>query len=308
MRVLCVGLTVCDLLVKPVDSTVLELDTCTADALDISIGGDACNVAANLREMGVSVSLMSAVGEDFFGRYIVDCLREKNLGTDLICTGKEETARSAVLISNAGERRFISRKGACHKLRPSDVTDDILREFDILYIGSVGDLPEFEGNGLTGLLARAKRLRLKTILDVTGEVNELTMKNMKEAFTHLDVFLPSIREARNMTGAADAEECLKILESEQVQTVCIKMGEEGSVLLREGKLHRIPPCHANCADTTGAGDAFVSGFIAGITLGYDPEKCCVLGNYAGGKAVEQLGAQVKLEKLETIVQNLTIEV
>ncbi len=308
MRVLCVGLTVCDLLVKPVDRAVLKLDTCTADALTVNIGGDACNVAVNLREMGVSVSLMSAVGEDFFGRYIMDCLKEKDLGTDLIRTGKEETARSAVLISNAGERCFISRKGACHKLRPSDVTDDILKDFDILYIGSVGDLPAFEGESLAGLFARAKRFGLKTVLDVTGEVDRTTMRNMKEAFAHLDVFLPSIREARNMTGAAEAEECLKILESEQVQTVCIKMGEAGSVLLRDGTLRRIPPYPADCADTTGAGDAFVSGFIAGITLGYDPEKCCALGNYAGSKAVEQLGAQVKLEKLETIVQNLTVEV
>lgn len=177
MRVLCVGLTVCDLLVKPVDPAVLKTDTCTADALDIRIGGDACNVAAALREMGVSVSLMSAVGDDFFGRYILECLREKKLGTDLVCIREEETARSAVLISSSGERCFISRKGACHKLRPADVTDKILAEFDILYIGSVGDLPEFEGKGLADLLARAGRLRLKTVLDVTGEVDGGSMKS-----------------------------------------------------------------------------------------------------------------------------------
>lgn len=308
MRVLCAGLMVCDLLIKPVDSSTLEMDTCTADALDIRIGGDACNVAVNLQEMGVSVSLMSAVGEDFFGRYIVDCLKEKNLSTDLIFTRKEETARSAVLISNAGERCFVSRKGACHKLHPSDVTDKILKGFDILYIGSVGDLPEFEGKRLADLLMRARRLGLKTVLDVSGEVDGAVMNNLKEAFAHLDVFLPSIREARNMAGAAGAEECLKILESEQVRTVCIKMGEEGSGLLKNGKLHVIPPYRADCIDTTGAGDAFVSGFIAGITLGYDPEKCCALGNYVGSKTVEQIGAQVKLEKLETIVENLTVEV
>lgn len=309
MKVLCVGLMVCDLLVKPVDPKILKMDTCRAEAVDLKIGGDACNVAVNLQQLGISVKLMSAVGDDFFGRYIMESLTRQKLNTDLIHIYEhDETSRSAVLISENGDRCFISRKGACHRLQASGVTNEILKEFDILYIGSIGDLPGFESSGFADLLRRAKRLGLITVADVTGEADRSAMEKLKEAFPYLDVFLPSIREARNMTGATEAEACLKAFEREGIQRACIKMGEKGSGILENGALHIIPAYPADCVDTTGAGDAFAAGFIAGITLGCGDRKCCDIGNYVGSRVVEQIGAYAELENMETIIKQLTGEV
>lgn len=308
MKVLCVGLMVCDVLVKPVSAEVLKMDTCTAESVDLKVGGDACNVAVNLQGLGADATLLSAVGDDFYGKFILDYLVQKGLDTDQILTRGRETSRTAVLISENGDRCFLSKKGACHQLSPEDVTDAILENFDVLYIGSIGDLPQFDRGNLAGLLARAKRLGLITALDVTGEVDEETLSRMEQAFPYLDLCLPSIREAQNMTGCREPEDCLRALADKKINTVCMKMGAKGSAFLKEGTLSLIPAFPACCVDTTGAGDAFVSGFLAAMTCGGTKELCCRVGNYTGGRAVEHLGAHVELGNIQDIIEKVTDEV
>ena len=308
MKVLCVGLMVCDVLVKPVSAEVLKMDTCTAESVDLKVGGDACNVAVNLQGLGADATLLSAVGDDFYGKFILDYLVQKGLDTDQILTRGRETSRTAVLISENGDRCFLSKKGACHQLSPEDVTDAILENFDVLYIGSIGDLPLFDRGNLAGLLARAKRLGLITALDVTGEVDGETLSRLEQAFPYLDLFLPSIREAQNMTGYREPEDCLRALADKKINTVCMKMGEKGSAFLKEGTLHLIPAFPACCVDTTGAGDAFVSGFLAAMTCRCTKEICCKVGNYTGGRAVEHLGAHVELGNIHDIIEKVTDEV
>ena len=196
MRVLCVGLLVCDIVIKPVTKQTLEQDTSTADVIDITIGGDACNVARGLKQLGLDVSLMSIVGDDYWGKFILEQLSSSGLETKFIKCHTPPTSISAVLVSVSGNRSFVSLKGSCHQLQPDDISDEILKEHEILYVGSAGDLPGFEYEPLRKLLARAKVLGLKTIMDLTGEITSSFLDCIKNSFEYLDAFVPSIREVK----------------------------------------------------------------------------------------------------------------
>ena len=64
IKILCVGLMVCDLLIKPVTRETLSADSAKAEAIRMLVGGDAFNVASNLSALGTETTLYSAVGED----------------------------------------------------------------------------------------------------------------------------------------------------------------------------------------------------------------------------------------------------
>ena len=307
MRVLCVGLVVCDLIIKPVKDHFLEFDTACIDTLDINVGGDAYNVAIGLRQLGVEADLFSNVGKDFWANLILDSVKSAGMKASLINEIDISTSRSAVMITEKGDRSFLSFKGACHKLSPSDVTDNLLAEYDVLFIGSIGDLPYFETNQLTDLLMRAKKLGLKTVLDLTGEINGEYMAIFDAAFPYLDVFLPSIREARGLSGREKLEDCFGVFHSKGIKTVCIKLGKDGSAVLNDSVIRHIDSFNVPCVDTTGAGDAFSAGFISGMIRGLNPFDCGLIGNYTGSRAVMQIGANAHLENLDSIVDYLNFK-
>ena len=306
MRVLCVGLLVCDIVIKPVTKQTLEQDTSTADVIDITIGGDACNVARGLKQLGLDVSLMSIVGDDYWGKFILEQLSSSGLETKFIKCHTPPTSISAVLVSDSGNRSFVSLKGSCHQLQPDDISDEILKEHEILYVGSAGDLPGFEYEPLRKLLARAKVLGLKTIMDLTGEITSSFLDCIKNSFEYLDAFVPSIREVKGLFSKETAEDCLRCMSSFGVKNSCIKLGDKGSEVLEDGRPIIIKPFPAICIDSTGAGDAFVAGYIAGMASGFSNRECCLIGNYTGGCAVTQIGADAHLGNLNEILRNLEL--
>ena len=90
-----------------------------------------------------------------------------------------------------------------------------------------------------------------------------------------------------------------------VGAVVIKMGEKGSYFLNRGGLElRVPAYRAKVVDTTGAGDCFCAGFIKGLSLGWDLKKCLQLGNAAGARAVEALGATAGIHSFSQISNSL----
>ena len=159
---------VCDLLIKPVTRETLSADSAKAEAIRMLVGGDAFNVASNLSALGTETTLYSAVGEDAFGAFALDYAEKLGVSTQWIKTTDGPTSVTAVLIHPDGERSFVVQRGASHELKERQISDDLLRKYDLLYIGSACGIPGLDGEGLTKLLHRAKVLDCKTAMDITG--------------------------------------------------------------------------------------------------------------------------------------------
>ncbi|MDO8685821.1 MAG: carbohydrate kinase family protein, partial [Clostridiales bacterium] len=71
MDILCIGLMVCDIIIKPVNKEIFEMDTVRIDTLKITSGGDAFNAAINMAKLGLDVGLVGKVGSDILGEYLI---------------------------------------------------------------------------------------------------------------------------------------------------------------------------------------------------------------------------------------------
>lgn len=110
IKILCVGLMVCDLLIKPVTRETLSADSAKAEAIRMLVGGDAFNVASNLSALGTETTLYSAVGEDAFGAFALDYAEKLGVSTQWIKTTDGPTSVTAVLIHPDGERSFVVQR------------------------------------------------------------------------------------------------------------------------------------------------------------------------------------------------------
>jgi len=304
MSILCAGLAVCDLLLKPVDATVLTQDTSTAENIRLAVGGDALNVALGIAGLGGRSGLITKVGTDDLGSYLINRVRDTGVDIRWIKRVDTPTSASGVLIRSDGERSFLSYKGACHTLGTEDFSSECFAGADILYIGSAFDLPKLDGDGMIYVMELAQRCGLKTVLDVTGEPTQEDMKWFSSVLKHTDYFLPSLREVCRLTGCDNAIDAAQEFAGIGAGCVAVKLGEHGSLLLDHDEVYRIPAYPAKVVDTTGAGDSFVAGFLYGLEQGYPVTECAILGNVCGSVAVEHLGASGHYVSTEEITMRM----
>lgn len=301
IKILCIGLLVCDLLIKPVTQETLKADSVKADVIRMLVGGDAFNVASNLSALRTDAALYSAVGEDAFGAFVLDYAEKLGVSTSLIETAEGPTSVTAVLIHPDGERNFVVQRGASHELGEDHISDDLLKEYNLVYIGSACGIPGLDGEGLTRLLCRAKTLGCKTAMDITGNPSQEAVTQILPALPYLDFFLPSSYEAMSLARRKTPEQAADYFHQHGVPVVVVKMGGQGA-LLSDGNQQRIfPTYNGPVIDTTGAGDAFVAGFLAALSRGESLAGCVRIGNGAGTKCVGRLGSSGTLPSYEELV-------
>ncbi|MFQ7063500.1 MAG: carbohydrate kinase family protein [[Clostridium] leptum] len=301
IKILCVGLMVCDLLIKPVTRETLSADSAKAEAIRMLVGGDAFNVASNLSALGTETTLYSAVGEDAFGAFALDYAEKLGVSTQWIKTTDGPTSVTAVLIHPDGERSFVVQRGASHELKERQISDDLLRQYDLLYIGSACGIPGLDGEGLTKLLHRAKVLDCKTAMDITGNPTRRSAAQLLPALPNLDFFLPSAYEAMDLSGRDSPGKAADYFHEKGVPVVAVKMGGQGALLSAGGKQEVFPAYEGPVVDTTGAGDAFVAGFLAALSRGESLPGCVQIGNGAGAKCVERLGSSGTLPAYQELI-------
>ena len=301
IKILCVGLMVCDLLIKPVTRETLSADSAKAEAIRMLVGGDAFNVASNLSALGTETTLYSAVGEDAFGAFALDYAEKLGVSTQWIKTTDGPTSVTAVLIHPDGERSFVVQRGASHELKERQISDDLLRQYDLLYIGSACGIPGLDGEGLTKLLHRAKVLDCKTAMDITGNPTRRSAAQLLPALPNLDFFLPSAYEAMDLSGRDSPGKAADYFHEKGVPVVAVKMGGQGALLSAGGKQEVFPAYEGPVVDTTGAGDSFVAGFLAALSRGESLPGCVQIGNGAGAKCVERLGSSGTLPAYQELI-------
>jgi len=106
----------------------------------------------------------------------------------------------------------------------------------------------------------------------------------------LELLLLTLEEAQALAGSADPEACAQALLAPGARAVAIKLGREGCLLAAEGEVIRLPAFAIEARDSTGAGDAFDAGVIAGYLGGVGWPAAAALGNALGAVAAGRVGA------------------
>jgi sugar/nucleoside kinase (ribokinase family) len=195
-----------------------------------------------------------------------------------------------VIVNSRGERAFIHHVGANALLAEKHLDWRLIKRHKILHIGGSFLMPRLDGQPLARVLKRAKSHGLKTSLDTVYNPKLNWAKVLKPCLPHLDYFLPSYEEARQLLGKLSPLDMARRFMKEGAGAVAIKMGERGSFVFEGGRGRQLSAPRVRVVDSTGAGDAFCAGFLTGVLRGLSLEASARLGNKLGAACCTQIGA------------------
>jgi len=288
---LSVGILVADHLCEPIAKVPAAGELVLCPKLSLSIGGCAANVAIDLARLGVSVGAVGCVGQDLFGRFILDALAAAGIDTAAIrCLDDAETS-GTLIINVAGEdRRFIHSPGANARLRAADIPLEWVQKAKVLYVGGYHLMPELEGEPLAALFRQARAWGVKTMLDIVMPPAGDSWDDLAGVLAETDFFLPNQDEAAVLTGLDNPRDQARRLSEIVAGAVVITCGEEGSVVVAGQERLRAAAHAMEYKGGTGAGDAFDAGFIAGLLAGEDLSGCVRWGSAVGSSCVRSISA------------------
>jgi len=298
-QVICLGILVVDILARPVDEFPQRGRLTLVDRMELHTGGCAGNTAIGLSRVGISAGVMGKVGEDGFGDFLLSVMRRERVdAAGIVRDRSANTSATMVLVHGDGERSFIHYIGANGKLRVEDVDLDRLVGARALHIAGALLMPELDGEPTARLLEHAQRRRIITSLDTAWDSAGRWMKALEPALEHLDYFLPSVEEARMLSGRDQPADIAEFFLSRGVGVVALKMGEDGCYVASRAENFRMPAFAVSPIDATGAGDAFAAGFLAGVVKGWGLRETARFANAVGALCTLAIGTTAGIRSMQ----------
>lgn len=304
-EVVCLGILVADVYGRPIDEWPEKGRLSTVEDMGIGLGGCAANTGLSLVKLGVNTGIMGKVGDDGFGRFVSETLQEA--GADvrgLVVDDRPGTSATMVIIDSRGERTFLHYPGANGRLRCDEIDFDLMTDCRIFHCAGALVMGDFDGEPMAECLRKAREAGLTTSLDTVYNDKSGWMAKLEPCLRYTDVFLPSLTEAQKLTGAQDPETVAERLLSYGLKIVGLKMGEEGSYVRTPDQELRVPAYRFEAIDGTGAGDAYVAGFLRAMLEGWDLERTVKFASAVGGLCTTGLGTTAGVRSFEATLEFL----
>jgi sugar/nucleoside kinase (ribokinase family) len=297
--VLC-GSCVADILVRPVTLGVpLGFGRLYhAEPIEVVTGGIVSNSGIALAKLGMKVAAFSYVGQDDFGAVIRRRLESAGMDCGRLLTHPTAaTSTTAVLIDPNSERSFAHCVGAPKLMDKSLLLGnlDLFARSRMMLIGYYSLMPNLEPD-LPEVFDAIRKMGCRTALDAAGDGGG--MKPLDRILPFVDVYVPSLDEAIHQTGETDPRKIVDIFRSCGAPGLLgIKLGSKGALLSPAAGQFLELPCATPpgpIVDTTGAGDSFFAGLLAGLLKGMDAERAGRLAAATGACCVTGYGATAGL--------------
>ena len=199
-----------------------------------------------------------------------------------------------MVLAREGDRAMLTFPGAIPALRADAVDPDLVRSARHVHVSSY-----FLQTSLTpGLGELFRTAEGTTSIDPNWDPAEDWDAGLSELLPLTDVFLPNAEEAVRIAGRADPEEAALALSAEG-PLVVVKLGADGALAVRGEEVVRVAaPPGVEPVDTTGAGDSFDAGVLAGLLGGWPLERALVLGCACGAMSTRATGGTAAQPTLE----------
>ena len=255
-------------------------------------GGSVCNTMRAMARLGADVGYIGKIGDDSEGKTYEEETRKSGVTPFFVHTDGISGC-STVLISPDGERTMATFLGPAATLSDDEVSDDILRGYDCLYME--GYLISNEKLFLP-VLKRAKSLGLKVALDLSNFNIVNGFKDLlKEVIpVYVDILFSNESEAEAYTGLP-AREAIDVI-SKDVEISVVTIGKDGVLAKNKDLMIHDTALDSKVIDTTGAGDNFAAGFLFGYSRGATLEQSARIGSILSGNVIEAVGAQIPDER------------
>ncbi len=287
---------VADVVVRPVDHWPELGSLQFVSGLDVHSGGCALNTGIALHALGWEVRVEGQVGDDILGDYLLRVVKRHGMATSGIRRVSAGTAGSVALVTSGGERTFLHYIGSNRIDQAGLKAWQRLPSARHLHVGGAFLLPGLDGEPMADMLQTAHGMGMTTSVDTAYDFSGQWMDLIRPVLPHVDYFLPSYLEAKAMTGESDPERQARHLLEAGVQTVGIKLGDQGALIATQPggpggfRAWPVAPLKVAVVDTTGAGDSWVAGFLDGVLRGWGLPAAALWGNAEGAACVQATGA------------------
>lgn len=319
LDVVAIGNAIVDVLAPSDDAFLAEhaltkggmqlIDAATAENLYAQMaagkevsGGSAANTLAGLAALGKRCGFIGQVCDDQLGAVFSHDVRALGVRYDTpVAKGDVPTARCLILVTPDAQRTMNTFLGASQFLPESAVDMDLIRSASILYLeGYLWD-PEQPRAAMRAAIDAARGAGRKVAFTLS---DSFVIERHRDDFIDLidkgliDILFSNESEIQSLARINDFEKAVAAI-ADRVPVLVSTRSEKGAVAIVDGVRYETLAAQVSAVvDTTGAGDLFAAGFLAGHLEGLDVEKCLKLGAAAAAEVISHWGARPEADLLE----------
>ncbi|MEQ5789796.1 5-dehydro-2-deoxygluconokinase [Muricauda sp. NFXS6] len=292
---------------------------------DAFVGGSPLNIAVACARLGLQPSLLTAVGKDKVGEFIINFLRKEKVNTD--CIPVKNGARSSAVIlgieppdrfplvyyrdnaadsqvdiddvlkANIQDHKILLINGTAMNVEPSRSATffaaEIAQKNDVDIVLDLDfRADQWHDYRAFGITVRAILPKVKIAIGTEEEILAATLSEASQVvIKHQQISAPEIK--------GDIEKSITWLLSSGIETLLVKRGSEGvSIYSKDGSREDVPGFPVEVLNVLGAGDAFAGGFLYGLLQGWGLYKACRMANASGAQVVTKNGCANFMPTLE----------
>jgi len=262
-------------------------------------GDSTANSMAGIANLGGKPIYQGCIGECDYGQLYEKKTKEQGIESRLVRV-KGKTGIAIAFITPDSERSFATHLGvACTLKKEYLALDDIKKSSYLHLTGYQLEDPTLRETALAAI-DYAKSAGVKVSVDVADKgvvsrnrdfITDLLKK-------HVDLVFANEEESFALCGEPPEKAILAM--GAMASIACLKIGKNGSLIIKDEKVHQIPGYKAKAVDTTGAGDMYAAGVLFGLTHGHDVEAAGRIGSFAAARIVEIFGARPKFSLRDMI--------
>jgi len=260
------------------------------------LGGQGANFAIASANLALQQILISSVGNDYVGdRLSSELASAIPIHKRLFRCEESETGFTVSLIRKDGERLFLTFLGHQNTFSLTHMMNDILAIVemdDIVHFSGVYNLPGLRRE-LTSVTKRLERAGARISFDPGWNPDNFSKRTREEFYgilSHVDFYEPNDAELRQLAGETNVDLAALGVKRRYEGVLVVKLGKYGSKVFDSS--HRVTAVRSyrtSVADTTGAGDVFDAGLLAGIIHNRNLEFSARFGNAAASIAISRRG-------------------
>ena len=274
------------------------------DDLVQDVGGGACNLSVGFSRLGLDTALWARVADDPAGDFVLRRLKNEKVSLDFVeLIEGGTTSLSAVLVDETGERSIVMYRSINDDLDPRQINFENIFKTGWIFVAELTGNP----TPLMEFIAKEAQENKVKFAFVPGlDQIEHGVEPIKEILERTEALIFNDYEAGKLLGRGEEvryseEEIKKMLEELcglGVKVAVITKDIDGAQAFDGKNFYACPaPKIEKRVDTTGAGDAFASGFVAALVKGQGVEEALALGTKNAGSVIQKFGAQTGLIKI-----------
>ncbi|QKW37858.1 sugar kinase [Actinomadura sp. NAK00032] len=271
-------------------------------------GGSGANVAAWLALEGVEVAFVGRRGSDIAGRNRDMEMMGYGVDARLVMDQERPTGTCVVMVTHKGDRTMLSDPGANGALLPEDIErcKDLFNQGTHLHLSGYSLINEGSRKAAIHTLDLARKAQMSVSVDggSSSPLKRMGAEPFLEWTQGARLLVVNAKEAEILTGRDTPEQAAKVLTAWYPQVV-IKNGADGALWYTNGRPEPVTVAAEpveKVVDGTGAGDAFVAGFVPPWLDGKQPADALTAGCRLAARAMKHLGARPTLDVVDNQIK------